>query len=172
MIFLITLPGTCGKTAPILSTQIKTGGVPKKTQNETWADFRLRVDIFGLTSTGELIEAENSEAKACETKNADCDPNANEKICCPGLVWVPKDSGYGFQCADKTVFYNPECGNGILDPGEVCDDGNLADNDGCSSSCAVESCGDGVLQTDEDCDPNDTTGAGMNRAILQHDLPK
>ncbi|HEU4412789.1 MAG TPA: HYR domain-containing protein [Polyangiaceae bacterium] len=30
------------------------------------------------------------------------------------------------------------CGNGQLDPGEACDDGNPADGDGCSSACAVE----------------------------------
>src|SRR5687768_5483170 len=28
-----------------------------------------------------------------------------------------------------------ECGNGILEPGEACDDGNLVDGDGCESSC-------------------------------------
>lgn len=31
-----------------------------------------------------------------------------------------------------------ECGNGNLDPGEVCDDGNKDDGDGCSSTCLVE----------------------------------
>ncbi len=30
------------------------------------------------------------------------------------------------------------CGNGIVDGGEQCDDGNQADDDGCSSSCQVE----------------------------------
>lgn len=27
------------------------------------------------------------------------------------------------------------CGNGILDNGEECDDGNNDDNDGCDSNC-------------------------------------
>jgi len=30
------------------------------------------------------------------------------------------------------------CGNGVLNGGEECDDGNLTDGDGCSSSCTVE----------------------------------
>lgn len=30
------------------------------------------------------------------------------------------------------------CGNGIRDPGEQCDDGNLNSYDGCSSSCTIE----------------------------------
>ena len=36
------------------------------------------------------------------------------------------------------------CGNGNLDPGEECDDGNTADGDGCSAACESE-CGNGVL---------------------------
>lgn len=30
------------------------------------------------------------------------------------------------------------CGNGVLDAGEECDDGNLLDDDGCSSTCTSE----------------------------------
>jgi cysteine-rich repeat protein len=30
---------------------------------------------------------------------------------------------------------SPVCGNRVLEPGEGCDDGNLIDGDGCSSSC-------------------------------------
>ena len=30
------------------------------------------------------------------------------------------------------------CGNSFLDTGEGCDDGNLANSDGCSSGCEVE----------------------------------
>jgi cysteine-rich repeat protein len=38
------------------------------------------------------------------------------------------------------------CGDGTVDAGEVCDDGNTADDDGCSAACdSDESCGNGVL---------------------------
>jgi len=30
------------------------------------------------------------------------------------------------------------CGNGVIDQGEECDDGNWLDGDGCSSGCAIE----------------------------------
>ena len=30
------------------------------------------------------------------------------------------------------------CGNGILETGEECDDGNLINGDGCSSTCTIE----------------------------------
>jgi uncharacterized delta-60 repeat protein len=32
------------------------------------------------------------------------------------------------------------CGNGILEPGEQCDDGNTADGDCCSSTCQLQDC--------------------------------
>jgi len=32
------------------------------------------------------------------------------------------------------------CGNGVIEPGEGCDDGNLTDGDGCDASCRVELC--------------------------------
>lgn len=37
---------------------------------------------------------------------------------------------------DNIVFYF--CGDGDVDPGEDCDDGNMDDNDGCSSDCDTE----------------------------------
>ena len=48
------------------------------------------------------------------------------------------------------------CGDGIMDPGEQCDDGNRTGGDGCSSICTNETpqaaCGDGQLDADEACD--------------------
>ena len=32
------------------------------------------------------------------------------------------------------------CGNGVINPPETCDDGNLVDDDGCSSECEAEGC--------------------------------
>lgn len=65
---------------------------------------------------------------------------------------------------DHTGFYEggfwpggQACGNGLVDPGEQCDDGNLVDGDCCSSACTAEpagqACGDdGNLCTDDVCD--------------------
>ena len=46
----------------------------------------------------------------------------------------------------------PACGNAVLDPGEVCDDGNLVGGDGCRADCTRELCGDGVVDKGEACD--------------------
>jgi cysteine-rich repeat protein len=32
------------------------------------------------------------------------------------------------------------CGNGVVEPGETCDDANRSDGDGCSAGCIVETC--------------------------------
>ncbi len=62
----------------------------------------------------------------------------------------------------------PVCGNGSVENGEQCDDGNTASGDGCSATCQLESgftcptpgmpctvllyCGDGILTPPETCD--------------------
>ncbi|MDX2055669.1 MAG: DUF4215 domain-containing protein [Polyangiaceae bacterium] len=75
------------------------------------------------------------------------------------------------------------CGNGLIETGEVCDDGNSTPGDGCSGLCRVEAnfacpapgaacvttivCGNGTLEGSEACDdrnvlPLDGCDAGCN----------
>jgi len=42
--------------------------------------------------------------------------------------------------ADVFTYVAPTCGNGRLDPGEQCDDGNTFNGDGCSAACTIETC--------------------------------
>lgn len=63
------------------------------------------------------------------------------------------------------------CGNGVLEEGEACDDGNRVSSDGCDAACAVETgwtctvagctpiCGDGRILGMEQCDDG-ATAAG------------
>ncbi len=45
------------------------------------------------------------------------------------------------------------CGDGYLQGDEECDDENLLDGDGCSSTCQIELyCGDMIISDDEECD--------------------
>jgi len=75
-----------------------------------------------------------------------------------------------------------DCGNGVLDPGEQCDDRNIQSGDGCSSTCQIEPgwsctgspsvcartvCGNGILEAGEVCDcghRSDEVADGMHGA--------
>lgn len=51
------------------------------------------------------------------------------------------------------------CGNGAIDSGEQCDDGNEEPGDGCSALCKLEDitgCGNGRIDSGERCDDGDT----------------
>jgi cysteine-rich repeat protein len=70
-----------------------------------------------------------------------------------------------------------ECGNGIVDPGEVCDDGNDVEGDGCNFDCSIvepgficpipgvpcSQCGNEVVEPGEECDDgNIVSGDGCS----------
>jgi cysteine-rich repeat protein len=52
----------------------------------------------------------------------------------------------------------PGCGDGKLDPGEECDDGNRSNGDGCDRRCLEEVCGNSRIEGNEECDPPDDSG--------------
>lgn len=63
-------------------------------------------------------------------------------------------------CADRHLItarcVELPCGNGRLDPGESCDDGNRADGDACPADCQLPRCGNGKLEPGETCEPPGT----------------
>jgi uncharacterized repeat protein (TIGR03806 family) len=69
-------------------------------------------------------------------------------------------------CDDSCQLRTPLCGDGFLTPPEECDDGNLDDGDGCSSTCTEElppPCGDGIVDPGEECDDgNEVNGDGCS----------
>jgi len=67
------------------------------------------------------------------------------------------------QCNNNT----PVCGNGVVEMGEECDDGNFDGCDGCTPSCVAERCGNGILDCGETCDDGNTVaGDGCNPVCL------
>ncbi|MEZ4366296.1 MAG: DUF4215 domain-containing protein [Kofleriaceae bacterium] len=109
-----------------------------------------------------------------------CQANCRLPRCGDGIVDVLPDFAYVELCDDGNtvdgvvvagVFVadrcdsqcasDQTCGNGVVDAGEQCDDGNVADHDGCQSSCVVQACGDGIVDADdgEQCDDGNAIDA-------------
>jgi len=62
-------------------------------------------------------------------------------------------------CADPACAAEPSCqvrcGNGKVEAGEACDDGNTTDGDACESDCTLPTCGNSIIDISlgEICDP-------------------
>ena len=69
------------------------------------------------------------------------------------VAWV-QGTGDGAEVFRAKVECDPYCGDGTVDPGEACDDGNATGGDGCDAACQLE-CGNGTLEGDEQCDDGD-----------------
>ena len=85
-------------------------------------------------------------------------------FCSSNYECVPDPEGTGFICAQSS------CGNGILEPGEECDDGEENENlpNKCRPDCRLPYCGDGIQDSGEEygekCDDGneDNTDACTN----------
>lgn len=91
---------------------------------------------------------------------------------------------HGYTCPTAGSACETVCGDGIYISGELCEDGDTADGDGCSSTCTVESgwkcthnggysidtcstvCGDGLIKGSETCDDNNTSSGDGYRFIM------
>ncbi len=68
------------------------------------------------------------------------------------------------------------CGNGTMEGGEQCDDGNSTPGDGCSATCQTEQpppgCGNGTLDAGEQCDDgNNAPGDGCSSVCTKEAPP-
>jgi cysteine-rich repeat protein len=103
-------------------------------------------------------------------------PNFGQSVApsTPADIFSEVSAGYSFACGIRK-FGGAECwglndhnqssplprtcGDGVIQIGEACDDGNVVDGDGCSADCmSTEVCGNGIVDTNanppEQCDGN------------------
>ncbi|RMG98908.1 MAG: DUF4215 domain-containing protein [Deltaproteobacteria bacterium] len=107
------------------------------------------------TSTGtggtEGSTSETTTATTTSTTGPDCPVGTLGCPCTPGGACDPD-----LVCdPDAMVCRSPDaiCGNGMVEPGEACDDGNQSNNDECLNTCEAATCGDGFLWAGmEECD--------------------
>ena len=94
-------------------------------------DEELDLSAFVLSSCDE---------RACERGRNQCGPGGAEHI-----NFLAEQSGLYFFGVESSgpgevmlMLLNPPCGNGIVDHGETCDDGNSDEGDGCTPDCQAE----------------------------------
>jgi len=86
------------------------------------------------------------------------DPDGNPWTCTSDEPAVKEGMGRGKFVKVELPPSTAVCGNGVIEPGEECDDGNSDNCDGCSNDCTlVTGCGDGVVCGNEECDDGNTT---------------
>ncbi|MBI1814828.1 MAG: DUF4215 domain-containing protein [Deltaproteobacteria bacterium] len=86
----------------------------------------------------------------CDDNNLANSDGCNLYTCVP----QPNDlfNPPGFISCQLCVTIPAGCGNGILEPGEACDDGNAYGFDTCEADCTLPRCGNAVLDDSERCD--------------------
>ncbi|MFM8409674.1 MAG: M12 family metallo-peptidase, partial [Alphaproteobacteria bacterium] len=76
------------------------------------------------------------------------------------LTFGPQVSAVIRAGAEGNACITTPCGNGILDPGEDCDDGNTVDGDCCSATCTFEPVGS-PCDDGEQCTSGDACDSGV-----------
>lgn len=131
---------------------------------------RLRLQRLGVTSSSassatsvRVVKVQKSSATTLHGAAGKVSPRRHGT---GALVVTPTSQ------APKTAI-KAGCGDGLVTGAEKCDDHNTTNNDGCSSSCVIETgfacssgqpstcwatCGDGVLAATERCDDGNLTG--------------
>lgn len=131
-VFQIDLPGTC-------PYKVKVGALPiitTETTNKTKAPLQPPGTMMrnGEVTSNPFAWHPDHEVDGAYYRDL-------------AIVWV--------SCPPEPLVV-PTCGNGVLDEGEICDDGNRRDDDYCSNRCTPPSanpiCGDGNIDPGEQCD--------------------
>ncbi len=134
-----------GPWTTVYSTSLGSGGV-EEVPVETVGQFVRMYSYARNTGWGISI----FEFEVYGDSNASCDSGDDDDPTCDDGEHNgdETDVDCGGSCPPCTSF----CGDGVLDPGEECDDGNDVNDDSCTNVCTLPVCGDGILQPGEACD--------------------
>ena len=106
-----------GNTNPLAGEDAFTGANNDQ-QTGSWG--QSHINLFGIA------EAEDTIQLRFDFGVDDCD----------GLIGWYVDDVEVYSCSDELP--PSDCGNGVLDTGEQCDDGNTFIDDGCSNTCQID----------------------------------
>ncbi|MBZ5709710.1 DUF4215 domain-containing protein [Nannocystis pusilla] len=111
------------------------------------------------TSTGGVDPDATDTAATSSMSSADASSSGEPTTSLP--TTGPSDPSDTTTGPVDTTGPEPACGNGVVDPGEGCDDGpDNGSGQPCSDSCQPAACGDGVVGPGEQCDDGADNGGG------------
>jgi len=107
------------------------------TEGPTTSDMTETTETTETTDTTDTTDTETtSDTDATDSDTTESDTDATDT-----------------DTTESDTDVEPVCGDGVVDDGEACDDGNDVDDDECSNECVAASCGDGIVNSDaEECD--------------------
>jgi len=110
------------------------------------------------TTEGSTADASTSTSSATSTSTTDETTSSTTGDSGSGTSGEPTTGSTGDGTSSTgdgtgTTDAPPACGDGLVDPGEECDDGpNNSDTGSCTAACKLALCGDGLLGPGEACD--------------------
>jgi cysteine-rich repeat protein len=122
------------------------------------------VELLDTDGTTELARDDDGGVSYCSHIEPAYHPGAAGLAGGTYYVRVKEWSDWGDGPGDQAGTYRvvltllvPTCGDGVVEPGEECDDGNTASCDGCNRLCEPEGCGNNVRECLEECDDGNTS---------------
>ena len=172
--FLALFPVDGPSSLPECGTTDCAAGVELFTPPAVSADVILPVDIE-VTAGDYILVVGTYSAGATGRARV---PNQNPVIGTNGWVRRTGSNGnytwsdYGTNQPVRLFMTYADCGDGVSDLGEACDDGNALDTDACLSSCEDAACGDGAVYDGvEACDDgNDDDTDACIRHVRRREL--
>ncbi|NOS67808.1 MAG: DUF4215 domain-containing protein [Candidatus Peribacteraceae bacterium] len=101
-------------------------------------------------------------AEACNGSSTTCPTDGFASTC---TQISPTEWCTGNDASTTSITCTNNCGNGVVNQGEECDDGNQNNSDSCTNVCRKAYCGDGILGPGEQCEPPNTTGCRFNCTV-------
>jgi cysteine-rich repeat protein len=125
---------------------------------DVWITGSASDTLIRFDPTGERFSAYPVPTRGSFMREIIFDPDGNPWTCTSDEPAVKEGLGRGKFVKIELPPKDAVCGDGIVGPGEQCDDGNTNNCDGCSNACTlVTGCGDGVVCGTEQCDDGNTT---------------
>ncbi|MCY1006185.1 DUF4215 domain-containing protein [Nannocystis pusilla] len=117
--------------------------------------FGLERDTDGESDSASSASTQPVLTTSSDSSTADTDapPGTTATSEPPLTTGIVTDTGVDTEQTGDTDAVPAKCGDGVLDPGEACDDGDGVDGNDCTNHCTLAKCGDGIVhEGQEACD--------------------